>query len=158
MVADLERAIAFYQDVIGMKVVMHYGDQAAFLSFDDCHHHLGLNAWHSKEGTPPPSPPATIPICIMSPSCSRTADHLVKKGVFKTRRKGEAGVHAPRGTGRYGLNPAVRCGRNESLVWTGYERISSRQHPWQACATKSQRATQEDKGIRRQNGKSLISK
>ena len=54
MVADLERAVAFYRDVIGMRVVMLYGEQAAFLSFDDYHHHLGLNTWESKDGTPPP--------------------------------------------------------------------------------------------------------
>ena len=53
-VADLERAIAFYRDVIGMKVMMLYKDQAAFLSFDDYHHHLGLNTWESLAGSPPP--------------------------------------------------------------------------------------------------------
>ena len=53
-VAELERAIAFYRDVIGMKVMMLYKDQAAFLSFDDYHHHLGLNTWESLAGSPPP--------------------------------------------------------------------------------------------------------
>ena len=54
-VADLERAIAFYRDVIGMRVVMLYGRQAAFLSFDDYHHHLGLNTWESLGGSAPPN-------------------------------------------------------------------------------------------------------
>jgi len=54
MVADLERAVSFYRDVIGMRVVLRYGEQAAFMSFDDYHHHLGLNTWDSKGGTPPP--------------------------------------------------------------------------------------------------------
>ena len=54
-VADLARSIAFYRDVIGMRVVREHGDQAAFMSFDDYHHHLGLNTWHSKDGTPPPT-------------------------------------------------------------------------------------------------------
>ncbi|WP_224825533.1 VOC family protein [Cognatishimia sp. MH4019] len=54
MVADLDRAITFYRDVIGMRLVREYGDQAAFMSFDDYHHHLGLNTWNSKGGTPPP--------------------------------------------------------------------------------------------------------
>lgn len=53
-VADLERAIAFYTDVIGMHLMLRYGDQAAFLSFDDYHHHLGINTWESLDGTPPP--------------------------------------------------------------------------------------------------------
>lgn len=54
MVADLDRSIAFYRDLIGMKLVTLYGKQAAFMSFDDYHHHLGLNTWESKDGTPPP--------------------------------------------------------------------------------------------------------
>ena len=53
-VADLKRAVAFYRDVIGMRVVLQRSDQVAFLSFDDYHHHLGLNTWNSKGGTPPP--------------------------------------------------------------------------------------------------------
>ena len=42
-VSDLERSIAFYRDVIGLQVQQRYGEQAAFLSFDGYHHHLGLN-------------------------------------------------------------------------------------------------------------------
>ena len=52
-VADLERAIAFYRDVLGFEVTQLYGDQAAFLSAGGYHHHIGLNTWHSKGGTPP---------------------------------------------------------------------------------------------------------
>lgn len=54
-VADLDRAIAFYCDVIGMKLMTLYGKGAAFLSFDDYHHHLGLNTWESKDGDPAPA-------------------------------------------------------------------------------------------------------
>lgn len=53
-VADLERSIAFYRDVIGLEVQQRYGTQAAFLSFDGYHHHLGLNTWHSAGGSRPP--------------------------------------------------------------------------------------------------------
>jgi catechol 2,3-dioxygenase len=52
-VADLERAIAFYRDVIGMKV-KNAIDGAAFLAFGGYHHHVALNTWHSKDGHPPP--------------------------------------------------------------------------------------------------------
>ena len=54
-VADLDRAITFYRDVIGMKLDTTYGKQAAFLSFDDYHHHLGLNTWESAGAAPPPA-------------------------------------------------------------------------------------------------------
>jgi catechol 2,3-dioxygenase len=57
-VSDLERSIAFYSDVLGLELQQRYGDQAAFLSFDGYHHHLGLNTWHSAGG-PRPAPDAT---------------------------------------------------------------------------------------------------
>lgn len=53
-VADLDRAIAFYSGVLGFDVQQKYGNQAAFLSAGDYHHHIGLNTWESRGGTPPP--------------------------------------------------------------------------------------------------------
>ena len=53
-VADLDRAVTFYRDVIGMNVMVRSGNEAAFLSFDDYHHDLGLNTWTSAGGTPAP--------------------------------------------------------------------------------------------------------
>ena len=53
-VANLDRAIAFYSGVLGFGVQQKYGDQAAFLSAGDYHHHIGLNTWESQGGTAPP--------------------------------------------------------------------------------------------------------
>ena len=53
-VADLERAVSFYRDIVGLEVTQRFGDRAAFLSADGYHHHLGLNVWESAGGTPPP--------------------------------------------------------------------------------------------------------
>ena len=53
-VSDLDRAIAFYRDVLGFEVQHRYGDEAAFLSAGGYHHHIGLNTWESKGGSPPP--------------------------------------------------------------------------------------------------------
>ena len=53
-VSDLDRAERFYRDVLGFEVQAHYGDQAAFLSADGYHHHIGLNIWQSRGGSPPP--------------------------------------------------------------------------------------------------------
>ena len=53
-VSDLERAGAFYRDVLGFEVMHRYGDQAAFLAAGGYHHHIGLNTWESKGGSPPP--------------------------------------------------------------------------------------------------------
>ena len=53
-VADLDRSIGFYSGVLGMDVMQRSGEDAAFLSAGGYHHHLGLNTWESKGGTPPP--------------------------------------------------------------------------------------------------------
>jgi len=53
-VSDIERALAFYRDVLGFDVMQQYGDQAAFISAGGYHHHIGLNTWESKGGSPPP--------------------------------------------------------------------------------------------------------
>jgi catechol 2,3-dioxygenase len=53
-VADLDRALAFYVGVLGFELQQRFGDQAAFVSAGDYHHHIGLNTWESKGGSPPP--------------------------------------------------------------------------------------------------------
>ena len=53
-VSDLERSITFYRDVLGFELKQQLGDEAAFLSAGDYHHHIGLNTWQSKGGSPPP--------------------------------------------------------------------------------------------------------
>jgi catechol 2,3-dioxygenase len=52
-VADLDRAIGFYRDVLGFELMQRMGDQAAFLSAGGYHHHIGLNTWESRGGSPP---------------------------------------------------------------------------------------------------------
>ncbi|MEM9145919.1 MAG: VOC family protein [Pseudomonadota bacterium] len=53
-VSDLDRSVAFYRDVLGLDVLQRVPSGAAFLSAGGYHHHLGLNTWDSKGGTPPP--------------------------------------------------------------------------------------------------------
>lgn len=53
-VSDLERAIAFYRDVLGFELMQRFGRQAAFLSAGGYHHHIGLNTWESAGGAAPP--------------------------------------------------------------------------------------------------------
>lgn len=54
-VANLERALRFYRDLLGFELITTYGDKAAFISAGGYHHHIGLNTWHS-ENAPPASP------------------------------------------------------------------------------------------------------
>ncbi len=51
-VADLERAIHFYRDLLGFDLLLNFGT-AAFLSAGGYHHHIGLNTWESAGGSPP---------------------------------------------------------------------------------------------------------
>jgi len=53
-VADLDRAITFYHNVLGFQVTQKFGRNAAFLSAGGYHHHIGLNTWESAGGSPPP--------------------------------------------------------------------------------------------------------
>ncbi len=76
-VADLERALKFYRDVLGFEVTTRYGTQAVFLSAGGYHHHIALNTWESLGGSPPP-PNATglFHVAILYPTRSALADAL----------------------------------------------------------------------------------
>lgn len=54
-VADLDRALKFYCDVLGFQLMQRLGTQAAFVSAGGYHHHIGLNTWESQGGPPPPT-------------------------------------------------------------------------------------------------------
>ena len=53
-VSDIERALGFYRDVLGFEVMTRWGDSAAFVSAGGYHHHIGLNTWGTRGGSPPP--------------------------------------------------------------------------------------------------------
>jgi catechol 2,3-dioxygenase len=57
-VSDLDRALAFYRDVLGFDVTTTYGQDAVFLSAGGYHHHIGLNTWAGR-GAPAPAPGTT---------------------------------------------------------------------------------------------------
>jgi catechol 2,3-dioxygenase len=57
-VADLDRGIAFYRDVLGFEVRLDLRSMsipAVFLAAGDYHHHVALNTFESEGGTPPPA-------------------------------------------------------------------------------------------------------
>ncbi|HUG09727.1 MAG TPA: VOC family protein [Opitutaceae bacterium] len=76
-VADLERALGFYRDVLGFEVTQRLGNQAVFLSAGGYHHHIGLNTWESAGG-PPPAPGTTglYHVAILYPTRAALADAL----------------------------------------------------------------------------------
>ncbi len=76
-VADIERALAFYCDVLGFEVMARLGDSAAFISAGGYHHHIGLNTWESKGGSPPPPGTSGLyHVAIRYPTRAALADAL----------------------------------------------------------------------------------
>ena len=76
-VADLERALSFYRDVLGFEVTQLYGREAAFLSAGGYHHHIGLNTWESAGGSPPPrGSTGLFHTAILYPTRAELADAL----------------------------------------------------------------------------------
>jgi catechol 2,3-dioxygenase len=98
-VADLERALGFYRDVLGFELTQRYGRDAAFVSAGGYHHHIGLNVWESRGGAPPP-PGSTglYHVAILYPDRAALADAL--------RRLIEAGIPLD-GASDHGVSEAL---------------------------------------------------
>lgn len=98
-VADLERSLAFYCGVLGFQLTQRYGREAAFISAGGYHHHIGLNTWESRGGSPPP-PGATglFHVAILYPDRAALADAL--------RRLMEAGIPLD-GASDHGVSEAL---------------------------------------------------
>ena len=76
-VADLERSLSFYRDVLGFAVTLRYGPEAAFLSAGGYHHHIGLNTWESLGGSAPaPGTVGLYHLAILYPTRAELADAL----------------------------------------------------------------------------------
>jgi catechol 2,3-dioxygenase len=76
-VADLDRAIDFYRDVLGFTVTQRIGNSAAFLAAGDYHHHIGLNTWESLGGeAPAPGTTGLYHLAILYPTRAELADGL----------------------------------------------------------------------------------
>ena len=75
-VADLDRALTFYRDVLGFEITTRT-QGAVFLSAGGYHHHLALNTWESRGGSPPP-PGSTglYHVAILYPTRALLADAL----------------------------------------------------------------------------------
>jgi catechol 2,3-dioxygenase len=83
-VADLDRAVAFYRDVLGFEVMARVPG-AAFLSAGGYHHHIALNTWFSEGGNPPPREATGLyHVAIRYPNrveLARALERLLRHGV-----------------------------------------------------------------------------
>jgi catechol 2,3-dioxygenase len=76
-VSDLERALGFWRDVLGFEEQARYGNQAVFLSAGGYHHHIGLNTWESRDGSPPAAGTTGLyHVAIRYPTRAALADAL----------------------------------------------------------------------------------
>jgi catechol 2,3-dioxygenase len=76
-VADIERALGFYIGVLGFQLMQRYGPSAAFVSAGGYHHHIGLNTWESRGGSPPaPGTTGLYHVAILYPTRAALADAL----------------------------------------------------------------------------------
>ena len=112
-VADLDRSLAFYRDVLGFELTQRFGSQAAFLSAGGYHHHLGLNTWESRGGpAPPPGSTGLYHVAIVYPTRALLADAL--------RRLQKAGVPIE-GASDHGVSEALYLrdpdGNGVELYW-----------------------------------------
>jgi catechol 2,3-dioxygenase len=112
-VADLERALTFYRDVLGFELTQRYGDQAAFLSAGGYHHHIGLNTWESAGGfRPPHGSTGLYHVAIAYPTRAELADAV--------RRVLRAGIPLE-GASDHGVSEAIYLrdpdGNGVELYW-----------------------------------------
>jgi catechol 2,3-dioxygenase len=112
-VADLDRALKFYHDVLGFEVTTRYGTQAVFLSAGGYHHHIGLNTWESQGGSPPaPGTTGLYHVAILYPTRALLADAL--------RRVMAAGIELD-GASDHGVSEALYLrdpdGNGVELYW-----------------------------------------
>ena len=98
-VADIDRSLGFYAGVLGFEVMARMGDQAAFISAGGYHHHIGLNTWESRGGSPPsPGTTGLYHVAIRYPDRAALGDAL--------RRLVEAGI-ALDGASDHGVSEAL---------------------------------------------------
>ncbi len=98
-VADIDRALQFYVDVLGFQVMQRHGDQVAFISAGGYHHHIGLNTWESRGGSPPPAGSTGLyHVAILYPDRVSLSDAL--------RRLNKAGVPLD-GAADHGVSEAL---------------------------------------------------
>ena len=112
-VADIERSLKFYCEVLGFELTQRYGTEAAFVSAGGYHHHIGLNTWESKGGTPPPPTSAGLyHFAIRYPTRTALAN------AFRRLRSAKVGLE---GASDHGVSEALYLrdpdGNGVELYW-----------------------------------------
>jgi catechol 2,3-dioxygenase len=79
-VSDVPRTVAFYVDGLGLDLMAMFGSQAAFMSSNGYHHHVGANSWNSRGRRPAPKKHAGLERVVFfvedSEALGRASDRL----------------------------------------------------------------------------------
>jgi catechol 2,3-dioxygenase len=59
-VRDVDEAVRFYRDTLGLGLMAQLGHAAAFLSAGGYHHHVGANSWETRGAAPAPAGTARL--------------------------------------------------------------------------------------------------
>lgn len=78
-VSDLNAALPFYTEGLGLKTVASLGKQAAFLSFENYHHHIAINTWNGKNAPSPPDNSVGLKEYILRYPSEETLSDAVKR-------------------------------------------------------------------------------
>ena len=98
-VADLDRALRFWRDVVGLEEQQRMGDRAVFLSAGGYNHHIALNTWESAGGSsPPPGATGLYHVALLYPDRRSLAEAL--------RRVLDAGIELE-GASDHGVSEAL---------------------------------------------------
>jgi catechol 2,3-dioxygenase len=98
-VSDLERAVRFYSEVIGLDMVQLVPDRLAFMSFGGYHHHVALNVSQWRGAPPAPSTSAGLLHAAFSYPTRRALAEVYRRAV-------EHGVRGARGSD-HGVTEAI---------------------------------------------------
>jgi len=100
-VADVDRTIAFYRDVLGFRLMAELRSMAAFHGAGGYHHHVGANIWESAGASPAPPGTATLRhAAILVPDreeLDRVAGRVADAGQEPEERDGSVVVRDPSG-------------------------------------------------------------
>jgi catechol 2,3-dioxygenase len=127
-VADVDRALEFYCGVLGFGLTQRYGEDAAFVAAGDYHHHIGLNSWESRGGSPPaPGATGLYHTAIRYPTRRALADAL--------QRLRDAGIPLT-GASDHGVSEALYLkdpdGNGVELYWDRPREVWPQPQPGQA--------------------------
>ncbi len=138
-VADIDRALDFYCGVLGFQLMQRRGPQAAFISAGGYHHHIGLNTWESRGGSPPPAGRTGLyHLAVLYPSRATLADALRRLIAANIPLEGASDhgvsealyLRDPEASSFIGIGRAS----NGRAMRTASSRCSPRRSIWSHCA------------------------